>query len=175
MDIGPAFIYNVPGRTGQDLTPDIIEPLSQHKNFIGVKECSGNDRITHYEKQGIACWSGNDDESFSARHKYGGHGVISVTSNLVPALMRQLMDNNDETLNQKLQPLMSWLYCQPNPIPLNTILAMTGACQPVLRLPYLPLDVSVRQKGLLILEKFLDQEFVGNKREVIDDSAFVSC
>ena len=64
LDIGPAFIYNVPGRTGQDLTPDIIEPLSKHENFIGVKECAGNERIAHYEKQGIACWSGNDDESY---------------------------------------------------------------------------------------------------------------
>ena len=38
LDIGPAFIYNVAGRTGQDLTPDIIEPLAQHEHFIGVKE-----------------------------------------------------------------------------------------------------------------------------------------
>ncbi|WP_273050594.1 dihydrodipicolinate synthase family protein, partial [Pseudoalteromonas sp.] len=39
LDIGPAFIYNVAGRTGQDLTPDIIEPLAKHEYFIGVKEC----------------------------------------------------------------------------------------------------------------------------------------
>ena len=45
LDIGPAFIYNVAGRTGQDLTPDIIEPLAQHEHFIGVKECGGNERI----------------------------------------------------------------------------------------------------------------------------------
>ena len=37
LDIGPAFVYNVPGRTGQDLTPEIIEPLSKHQNFIGRK------------------------------------------------------------------------------------------------------------------------------------------
>ena len=70
LNIGPAYIYNVPGRTGQDLTPEIIEPLSQHKNFIGVKECAGNDRIAYYEKQGIACWSGNDDESYASRHEH---------------------------------------------------------------------------------------------------------
>jgi len=88
LDIGPAFIYNVPGRSGQDLTPDIIEPLSKHKNFIGMKECGGNDRIAYYEKQGIACWSGNDDESHDSRHIHGSHGVISVTSNIIPGLMR---------------------------------------------------------------------------------------
>ena len=81
LDIGPAFIYNVAGRTGQDLTPDIIEPLAKHEHFIGVKECGGNERIAHYEKQGIACWSGNDDESHDARHTHGAHGVISVSSN----------------------------------------------------------------------------------------------
>ncbi|TMP25140.1 dihydrodipicolinate synthase family protein, partial [Pseudoalteromonas rubra] len=58
LDIGPAFIYNVPGRTGQDLTPDIMTPLAEHKNFVGVKECGGNERIAAYERQGIACWSG---------------------------------------------------------------------------------------------------------------------
>jgi 4-hydroxy-tetrahydrodipicolinate synthase len=49
LDIGPAFIYNVAGRTGQDLTPDIIQILAKHKNFIGVKECGGNERIAQYE------------------------------------------------------------------------------------------------------------------------------
>ena len=57
LALGPAFVYNVPGRTGQDLTPDIIEPLAKHENFIGVKECAGNDRIAAYENKGIACWS----------------------------------------------------------------------------------------------------------------------
>ena len=67
----PIIIYNVPGRTGQDLTPEVIEPLAKHPNFVGVKECAGNERIAHYEKQGIACWSGNDEESFVGRHECG--------------------------------------------------------------------------------------------------------
>jgi 4-hydroxy-tetrahydrodipicolinate synthase len=108
LDIGPAFIYNVAGRTGQDLTPDIIEPLAKHPNLIGVKECGGNERIAHYEQQGIACWSGNDDEAHDARHVHKAHGVISVTSNLIPGLFRQLMDTKNDALNSSLQPLMNW-------------------------------------------------------------------
>jgi len=151
LDIGPAFIYNVAGRTGQDLTPDIIEPLAQHEHFIGVKECGGNERIAHYEQQGIACWSGNDDESHDARHTYKAHGVISVTSNLIPGLFRQLMDAKNDELNTSLQPLMNWLFCEPNPIAINTALMMTSAVNPVFRLPYLPLSDEQQAQGKVLI------------------------
>ena len=179
LAIGPAFIYNVPGRTGQDLTPDIIEPLSTHKNFIGVKECAGNERIAHYEKQGIACWSGNDDESYEGRHLHGSHGVISVTSNIVPGLMRQLMDRDNliETaqLNEQLQGLMQWLFCEPNPIAINTTLMMTGAVAPNFRLPYQALTFEQRKAGLALLEAIAIEDRVGNTLSLLEDSAFNYC
>ncbi len=175
LDIGPAFIYNVPGRTGQDLTPDIIETLAKHKNFIGVKECGGNERIAHYEKQGIACWSGNDDESHDGRHQYGSHGVISVTSNIVPGLMRQLMDNENVELNNKLQGLMGWLFCEPNPIAINTALMMTGAVKANFRLPYLALTKEQRQQGLELLNALNRVERVGDSLSLLDDSDFNYC
>jgi len=175
LNIGPAFIYNVPGRTGQDLTPEIIEPLAQHENFIGVKECAGNERIAHYEKQGIACWSGNDDESFAGKHEFGSHGVISVTSNIVPALMRRLMDSNDPQLDQRLQALMQWLFCEPNPIAINTALMMTGAVNPVFRLPYQALTLRQRQQGMELLSQFEQSELVGDKLSLMQDSDFSYC
>ena len=111
LAIGPAIVYNVPARTGQDITPDIVEAFADHENFVGMKECSGNDRICYYENKGIACWSGNDDESFVARHQCDSHGVISVTSNLLPSLMRKLMDNaENEQLNQELQETIACLF-----------------------------------------------------------------
>ena len=64
LDLGPTIIYNVPGRTGQDLQPVLIEDLAEHPNLRGVKECAGNERMGHYESKGIACWSGNDDQCF---------------------------------------------------------------------------------------------------------------
>ena len=170
LDIGPAFIYNVAGRTGQDLTPDIIEPLAQHEHFIGVKECGGNERIAHYEQQGIACWSGNDDESHDARHTHKAHGVISVTSNLIPGLFRQLMDTKNDELNTSLQPLMNWLFCEPNPIAINTAMMMTGAVNPVFRLPYLPLSNEQQNVGLPLINELKESEVVGGKAQLLKES-----
>ncbi|MEG3757718.1 4-hydroxy-tetrahydrodipicolinate synthase [Pseudoalteromonas carrageenovora] len=168
LDIGPAFIYNVAGRTGQDLTPDIIEPLAQHPNLIGIKECGGNERIAHYEQQGIACWSGNDDEAHDARHVHKAHGVISVTSNLIPGLFRQLMDTKNDALNASLQPLMNWLFCEPNPIAINTAMMMTGAVNPVFRLPYLPLSDEQQAQGEILINELNVDDIVGTKAEVLN-------
>ncbi|TMP75221.1 4-hydroxy-tetrahydrodipicolinate synthase [Pseudoalteromonas sp. S1608] len=168
LDIGPAFIYNVAGRTGQDLTPDIIEPLAQHEHFIGVKECGGNERIAHYEQQGIACWSGNDDEAHDARHIHKAHGVISVTSNLIPGLFRQLMDSKNDALNNSLQPLMNWLFCEPNPIAINTAMIMTGAVKPVFRMPYVPLNDEQQQQGETLINQLNEQDFVGSRAQCVD-------
>ncbi|GAA5136712.1 4-hydroxy-tetrahydrodipicolinate synthase [Thalassotalea piscium] len=172
LDIGPAFIYNVPGRTGQDLTPEIIEPLSKHKNFIGVKECGGNERIDYYEKKGIACWSGNDDESHAARHQFGAHGVISVTSNLLPKAMRQLMDNKNDELAEQLRPLMEWMFCEPNPISLNTALMMTKSVKPVFRLPYQALTEAQREKGLTLINA-LSADITDIKATLMNDEDFI--
>ncbi len=173
LDIGPAFIYNVPGRTGQDIDTDTIINLSQHDHFVGVKECAGNERIAEYEAQGIACWSGNDDECFEARHQHGAHGVISVTSNIVPGLMRQLMADASKTkLNQSLQPLFKWLFSEPNPIAINTALAMTGAIDPIFRLPYVPLNTEQRNRGLNLLKAIDSNDIIGHSLEALRDQDF---
>ena len=140
---------------------------------MGVKECAGNDRIKHYEDQGIACWSGNDDESFAGKHQFGSHGVISVTSNIVPGLMRQLMDENNAELNERLQPLMQWLFCEPNPIAINTTLMMTDAVKPVFRLPYQALTELQRQQGLAILSDYAQSELVGEKLLEMTEKDFI--
>ncbi|TMP31852.1 4-hydroxy-tetrahydrodipicolinate synthase [Pseudoalteromonas rubra] len=168
LEIGPAFIYNVPGRTGQDLTPDLIEPLAQHANFVGMKECAGHERIAHYEEKGIACWSGNDDQAHDSRHLHQSHGVISVTSNLVPQLFRTLMDNKNDELNAQLQPLMNWLFCEPNPIAINTALAMTGAALPVFRLPYVPLSEAQQKIGAELINSLSHEAVVGDTATVIN-------
>ncbi|WP_404851949.1 4-hydroxy-tetrahydrodipicolinate synthase [Colwellia sp. MB02u-9] len=175
LDIGPTFIYNVPSRTGQDLTPALIKPLSKHKNFIGVKECTGNERIAYYEERGIACWSGNDDESAAGRHQYGSHGVISVTSNIVPNLMRQLIDAPNDSLQQSMQPLMQWLFCEPNPIGINTALMMTGAVAPIFRMPYKALTKVQREQGLALLANIAKDELVGDKLMLMADDDFQYC
>lgn len=97
--------------------------------------------------------SGNDDECHDARHGNGATGVISVTSNVIPGLMHKLMHGAgpEPELNDSLKELMSWLFCEPNPIALNTALAMCGLVRPVFRLPYVPLSRAQREKGAKLL------------------------
>ena len=98
--------------------------------------------------------------------------MISVTANVVPGLMRRLMDESDSTLADRLKPLMNWLFVHPNPIGVNTILAMTGATKPVFRLPYVPLDTELRQTGMDLLQQFESGDWVGPSLELMRDEDF---
>jgi 4-hydroxy-tetrahydrodipicolinate synthase len=114
---GPAILYNVPGRTGQDIPDDVFLALKDHPSFLGIKECTGNIITASHQQHGIKRWSGNVDEAHDARHIHGSFGVVSVTSNLIPSLSSQMLNELSEQLNQDLQELIAWLFCQPNPIP----------------------------------------------------------
>ncbi|GJN34284.1 hypothetical protein PR202_gb22933 [Eleusine coracana subsp. coracana] len=176
LPMGPTIIYNVPSRTGQDIPPPVIEVISDYPNMAGVKECVGHERVKRYTDKGITVWSGNDDECHDSRWKYGATGVISVASNLVPGLMRSLMyEGVNVTLREKLSPLMKWLFCEPNPIALNTALAQLGVARPVFRLPYEPLPLEKRVEFVRIVEAIGRNHFIGQKEtRVLDDDDFVS-
>lgn len=174
LNQGPGIVYNVPGRTGQDIPDSIIDSLKANPNFLGVKECTGNARIARHSGSGIKCWSGNDDEAHDARHSHGGFGVISVTSNLIPGLYAKMMSSDpQDELNKSLQELIGWLFCQPNPIPINTAMAMCGLCSPVFRLPYVPLSREERERGVPLLQAV--QEHIPGCKEVrvMEDSEFI--
>lgn len=176
MEFGPAIIYNVPGRTGQDIPPETIYELAKHKYFAGVKECMGNARIKELSDKGIACWSGNDDEAYEARHNFGAMGVISVTSNVVPALFKELMTKKNDALNEKLRPLYKWLFTEPNPIGVNTMMMMLGNCEPVWRLPYVERAKDARAEGKAIIEAIGVENFpfLGERKSVnaLEDADF---
>ncbi|KAH7387790.1 hypothetical protein KP509_16G041200 [Ceratopteris richardii] len=173
--MGPCVIYNVPARTGQDIPPRVIEQFSSWENLAGVKECAGNDRIASYTRSGIVVWSGNDDQCHDARWDCGANGVISVVSNLIPGLMYDLIYNGrDQELNQKLLPLIAWLFSEPNPIGLNTALAQLGMIKPVFRLPYIPLDIEKRKQFVQIVSDIGREHFIGNQEvRVLDDDEFL--
>lgn len=173
LNEGPAIIYNVPGRTGQDIPDDVVFEIAQHPNFLGMKECTGNKRILNYTSKGVNCWSGNDDECHAAKHEAGAAGVISVTSNVIPGLFSQMMlKGPNPELNNSLKDLYSWLFCEPNPIALNTALAMCGLVNPVFRLPYVPLDKEKRQKGAVLLEAVKEHIPGCQEIRVLEDSDF---
>lgn len=175
LSMGPTIIYNVPSRTGQDIPPSVVHEISGHPNMAGVKECVGNDRVREYTEKGIVIWSGNDDECHDSRWLYGATGVVSVTSNLVPGLMHELMHQGlNPLLNSKLMPLIKWLFQEPNPIGLNTALAQLGVVRPVFRLPYQPLPLAKRVEFVEIVEAIGREYFVGEKDvQVLDDADFV--
>ncbi|KAM3683998.1 hypothetical protein ACB098_11G008700 [Castanea mollissima] len=175
LSMGPSIIYNVPSRTGQDIPPPVIHTIAQSPYLAGVKECVGNDRVKQYTDNGIVVWSGNDDECHDSRWSYGATGVISVTSNLVPGLMRELMfGGKNPSLNAKLMPLMQWLFHEPNPIGLNTALAQLGVVRPVFRLPYVPLPLAKRVEFVHLVKEIGRENFVGEKDvQVLDDNDFI--
>ncbi|CAI7757782.1 unnamed protein product [Closterium sp. NIES-54] len=172
LPMGPAIIYNVPGRTGTDLTPDVIEELAQHENFAGVKECVGNDRVSAHTSKGIVVWSGNDDQCHDAKWKHGANGVISVLSNLVPGLVHEMLTTGPHPeVNAKLAPLTKWLFLEPNPIGLSTALCQLGLVRPVFRLPYTPYNEARRREFVEIVNNIGLEHFIGAKevRTLKDD------
>ncbi|MBO8831438.1 dihydrodipicolinate synthase family protein, partial [Staphylococcus aureus] len=79
-------------------------------------------------------------------------------------LMHSLMYKGENAmLNEKLLPLMKWLFCQPNPIAVNTALAQLGVARPVFRLPYVPLPLEKRIEFVRIVEAIGRENFVGEK------------
>ncbi|GAB2293071.1 4-hydroxy-tetrahydrodipicolinate synthase, chloroplastic, variant 2 [Dionaea muscipula] len=175
LSMGPTIIYNVPSRTGQDICPSVIYSVASNPNMAGVKECVGNDRIKQYTDDGIIAWSGNDNECHDARWGYGATGVISVISNLVPGLMRQLMlEGKNPSLNSKLMPLIEWLFSEPNPIGLNTALAQLGIVRPVFRLPYMPVPFAKRLEFVMMVNEIGRENFVGDQDvRVLNDEDFI--
>jgi 4-hydroxy-tetrahydrodipicolinate synthase len=78
------------------------------------------------------------------------------------------MDTKNDTLNTSLQPLMNWLFCEPNPIAINTALMMTGAVNPVFRLPYLPLSDEQQKIGLPLINQLSESDVVGGKAQCLN-------
>ncbi|CAL5196256.1 unnamed protein product [Lathyrus oleraceus] len=175
LSIGPVIIYNIPSRTAQDIPPSVVEILAENPNFVGVKECVGNERVKMYTDKGIVVWTANDEESHEDRWEYGAVGNMSVASNLIPSLMVKLMvDGKNHLLNSKLMPLFDWLCLEPCPIALNTALAQLGVIKPVFRLPCVPLRRERRVEFVKLVKEIGREHFVGeNDVEVLDDHDFI--
>ena len=176
LDFGPTIIYNVPGRTGQDISVETMLQIADHPNFAGVKECMGRERIQAYSDRNIITWSGNDDECHETRHEAGCNGVISVTANLIPGLFSQMMKEPSYDVASDVAGLVDWLFVEPNPIGVNTLMMQLGLCQPVFRLPYVQYDEEMRAKGKALIEAIGLENVPGNKGcELMADGDFLHC
>jgi 4-hydroxy-tetrahydrodipicolinate synthase len=141
----PQILYNVPGRTACDMLPETVIRLSEVDNIVGVKEATGDLERVHQVREGcgpdFALYSG-DDATACDFMLLGGDGVISVTANLAPRLMREMCDaalagerDRAHAVNQRLDALHRDLFVQSNPIPVKWGAAELGLCQKGIRLP----------------------------------------
>lgn len=132
----PIILYNVPGRTGCNLTPKTVAELAKVENIVAVKEASGNlsqvAEIAALVGPDFDIYSGNDDQILPVL-SLGGKGVISVLSNVAPKETHDMVAKFMEGDVQgaiKLQldaiELISALFCEVNPIPVKTALNLMG-------------------------------------------------
>ena len=163
-------IYNVPGRTGVNMTAETCLRLAEEvENIVAVKEASGNyaqiSEIIRNRPEGFSVLSGNDNETLSLMAT-GADGVISVASNLVPAEMTALVRAMQEgrldearRLNFRLMPLFKGCFIESNPIPVKAGMASLGLLEDSLRVPLTSASAATRAameeilKDLDILKK----------------------
>jgi 4-hydroxy-tetrahydrodipicolinate synthase len=141
----PQILYNVPGRTGCDISNDTAIRLSGHPNIVGIKDATGGiergtDLILRAPKD-FAILSGDDATAMSLM-LLGGKGVITVTGNVAPKLMHEMCvaataGNAVEArkINAQLFALHQKLFVEANPIPVKWVLAQMGLIKTGIRLP----------------------------------------
>ena len=141
----PQILYNVPGRTSCDMSNDTVLRLAKVNNIVGIKDATGGiergtDLLLRAPKD-FAIYSG-DDATGMALMLLGGHGVISVTANVAPKLMREMcvaaMAGSVKKaceINAKLFGLHQKLFIEANPIPVKWVLQQMGLIQAGIRLP----------------------------------------
>lgn len=153
----PVVVYNVPGRTGCDLLPETVAELARHPGIVGIKEATGDmNRAARLrellaERRDFDLLSGDDFTVFPFL-ALGGHGVISVTSNIAPDWVAGLCDaaaagqwDRARLLHDRHYPLARALFTVSNPIPVKAAAALLSLCGPELRLPLTPLAPESRE------------------------------
>lgn len=146
----PCILYNVPSRTGTNLTPDTVIKLSQIENIVGIKEASGNlvqiGKIIDGTSKDFLVYSGNDGDTFPIM-SIGGYGVVSVASHLVGNQIKEMIEKlvNGEmseatVIHRRLLPLINALFIVSNPIPIKYALNHLGFRVGKPRLPLTELD-----------------------------------
>lgn len=152
----PVVVYSVQGRTGVNVEPATLRRLAQIPNIVGVKEASGNiaqmANICATMPEGFSVMSG-DDSITLALAGLGGHGIISVASNEIPAGMAQLAQaclEGDFARARQLQkrwiPLMEINFVESNPMPVKYAMARMGLLEPVWRQPMIAPSEAAQQK-----------------------------
>jgi len=158
------ILYNVPGRTGVDMSVDTVARLANISNIIGVKDATGDLKVAKslIEKcrEGFILLSGDDGTAIDFI-LMGGHGGISVTANVVPKTLSEAYDyairgNSDKAkeINLSISDLHSHLFLESNPIPVKWAMHKMGYCDNGIRLPLTRLSLQAQK----IIENDLESQ-----------------
>jgi 4-hydroxy-tetrahydrodipicolinate synthase len=159
----PIIVYNVPGRTGVNVEVNTLVRLAQIPNIVAVKEASGN--VTQMCEMCRAVPAdfivlSGDDALTLPLMAVGGHGIISVASNEIPAEMVEMVEaaERDEfaaarAVHQRILPLMQINFVESNPIPVKAAMAAMGLIEETYRLPMCAPRAESREKILKVLKE----------------------
>ena len=152
----PIILYNVPSRTGVNISLPVYKELAKHDRIVAAKEASGN--ISAVAALAEACgnsldiYSGNDDQIVPIL-SLGGKGVISVLSNVVPkdthdivALWNEGKTKESLALQLKYLDLINALFCEVNPVPVKTAMGLMGLCADEMRLPLCEMEENNKER-----------------------------
>ena len=152
----PIVIYNIPGRSVVDMTPETMAILAARENIVGVKDATADlDRVA---LQAAHCGAefrqiSGEDASAVAFNKLGGVGCISVAANITPSLCAQMQNATAQgdydtamALSDRLTPLFEALFYETSPSPVKYAAARLGLCGEDIRLPLLPATAEARAK-----------------------------
>jgi 4-hydroxy-tetrahydrodipicolinate synthase len=146
----PLIVYNVPGRTAQNVQADVVARLHKEvPDVVGIKEATGDMKqvaeVVEYCGPAFQVLSG-DDFTVLPLLCVGGQGVISVISNIAPSLMSGMCNafekgdmDRAQKLHYQMAPLNRAMFMTTSPIPVKTALSLMGVCKAEFRLPLTPL------------------------------------
>ncbi|MFC1787206.1 4-hydroxy-tetrahydrodipicolinate synthase [Halobacteriota archaeon] len=162
----PIILYNVPSRTGKNMSADVVAELAKVENILGIKEASGDinqvSKIIELTSETDFTVISGDDSLTLPIMALGGMGVISVAANIIP---RQVSDmviafldgrlDRARELHHILSPLFRALFLETNPIPVKTAMGWRGLAAGGLRLPLSPLSEDNATKLRSVLESLV--------------------
>jgi 4-hydroxy-tetrahydrodipicolinate synthase len=159
----PIVVYNVPGRTGVNVEPPTLARIAEIPNIVGVKEASGNVsqmcEIVRAVPSDFIVLSGDDALTLPLM-AVGGHGIISVASNEIPAEMVRMVEaaeRNDfaaaRAVHARILPLMSINFVESNPQPVKAAMAAMGLVEEIYRLPMVSPKAESKNKINTVLKE----------------------
>lgn len=157
----PLIVYDIPGRSIVSVKDELLAELAKHKNIIGIKDATGDAarpaRLSNLIGDDFCQLSGDDATAFSYLAS-GGHGMISVVSNVAPKLYSDMYNSfcagdikTGMEINKKLMALHDGLFCEASPAPVKYAAERLRLCKSELRLPL----VSVSDEAKKIIDKAL--------------------